>query len=390
MISYVRQHVGIKLFLSYLLVILVGIAVLVVATRFTAPNAYNRHFGMMEQMGGNNEMMGMMAGQSENGQGLRRGQGDGFTSDLYTSFQESFREALVWAAIAAGIVALGVSLFLSQRVVTPVREMMSASQHIANGNYSERVQDRSADELGQLARSFNQMAEKLHQAETLRRQLIGDVAHELRTPLTAIKGSMEGLMDGVLPASQGTFQQVHDEIERLNRLVTDLGELNRVEAGAFELTLGPVKISELVKTVFKRFDQQYKEKRVELTGSIHAELSPVHVDENRIIQVLTNLIENALRYTPAGGMVSVAAVQNDSGIQITVKDTGLGIPGEHLPNVFTRFYRVDKSRSRSAGGSGIGLTIARHIIEAHGGQIRVESAGRDQGSSFIFTLPIAE
>jgi histidine kinase len=388
MIDYFRQHLGSKLFLSYLLIILVGIVVLVLATRFTAPTAYNRHLGMMEQIGENGDMMGMMGGQSGGGQGLRRGQGSGFASELYINFQESFQEALIWAAIAAGIVALGVSLILSQRVVTPVREMTSASQYIADGNYEERVQDRSADELGQLARSFNQMAEKLQQAETLRRQLIGDVAHELRTPLTSIKGSMEGLMDGVLPASSETFQQIHDEAERLNRLVTDLQELNRVEAGAFELALGTVQISDLVKTVFKRFDQQYKEKGVELTSAIPADLAPVQIDENRIIQVLTNLIGNAFRYTPEGGQVNVGAVQTGSNVQITVKDTGLGIPEEHLPHIFTRFYRVDKSRSRSAGGSGIGLTIARHILEAHGGQIRVDSAGVNQGSTFTFTLPV--
>ena len=389
MIDYIRKHLGAKLFLSYLAVILIGTSVLVIATIYTAPTAYYRHLGMMEQMSENSAMMGgMMGGQAGDGQEPRRGQGNGFASELYINFQESFREALSWAALAAGAAALGVSLILSKRVVTPVREMMSASRHIAEGHYEERVQDRSADELGQLAHSFNQMAGKLQQAETLRRQLIGDVAHELRTPLTAIKGSMEGLIDGVLPATSETYQQIHDEAERLSRLVTDLQELNRVESGTLEVVLEPVELSEIINTVFKRFGQQFQSKGVRLTRDIPPNLPTLQVDSNRIIQVLTNLLNNALRYTPEGGAVSVDATQSGSHIQITVSDNGIGISREHLAHIFTRFYRVDKSRSRNAGGSGIGLTISKHIIETHGGKIWVESDGKGKGSTFVFTLPL--
>jgi len=390
MINYFRQHLGMKLFLSYLAVILVGALVLGVATRFTTPTAFNRHLGMMEQMGGSSGGMGMMESETGNGPGLRRGQGSGYASELFTSFQQSFSEALTWAALAAGVAALAVSLFLSQRVVTPVRAMMSASQRIAAGHYDERVQDRGADELGQLAQSFNQMASKLQQVESMRRQLIGDVAHELRTPLTAIKGSMEGLMDGVLPASTETYYQIHQEADRLNRLVDDLQELSRVEAGAYEMDLHPMDLSSLVKTVVKRLGGQFKEKNVGLIVDLPPNLPPIKVDGDRIIQVLTNLVSNALRYTPEGGEVTLHASRSDSQIQVTVKDTGVGIPPEHLAHIFTRFYRVDKSRSRQAGGSGIGLTIAKYLVEAHGGRIWVESEGQGQGSAFTFTLPMAE
>ncbi len=327
--------------------------------------------------------------ESGNGQGLRRGQGSGFASELYVSFQESLSEALTWAALAAGAAALLVSFFLSHRVVTPVRAMTSASQRIAAGHYDERVQARGADELGQLAHSFNQMATQLQGVEGMRRQLIGDVAHELRTPLTFIKGSMEGLMDGVLPATPETYQQVHQEADRLNRLVNDLQELSRVEAGAYELDLHPVELSSLVKTVEKRLGAQFKDNHVQLKIDLSSNLPPVQGDADRLIQVLTNLLTNALRYTPEGGEVILGTSLQDDHIRVSVRDTGVGIPAEHLPHIFTRFYRVDKSRSRQAGGSGIGLTITKHLVEAHGGRIWVESDGEGLGSLFTFTLPVA-
>jgi histidine kinase len=389
MIDYFRHHLGAKLFLSYLAVILVGAIVLGITTSFTAPTAFNRHLGMMAQMDENGGMMGMMGDESGSGPGLRRGQGSGYASELYASFQESFIEALTWAALAAGIAALIVSLYLSGRVVRPVRAMTSASQRIAAGDYEERVKEDNADELGQLAHSFNQMAEQLQQVESMRRQLIGDVAHELRTPLTAIKGSMEGLMDGVLPASNETFHQIHQEADRLNRLVNDLQELSRVEAGAYEMDVHAMELPALIKTVVKRLGGQFEDKNVKLTIDVPAELPPILADDDRIIQVLTNLISNALRYTPASGEVTLRASRSGNQVLVSVKDTGIGISAEHLPHIFTRFYRVDKSRSRQAGGSGIGLTIARHLVEAHGGRIWVESEGHNRGSEFKFTLPVA-
>jgi len=387
MIDTFRKHLGAKLFLSYLLVIVVGGIMLVVATRFTVPTAFQRHLGMMQGVG-DTAMMGMMNGNGENGSGLRRGQGTGFASDLYANFQQSFSEALTWAALAAGLVALILSLYLSQRVVRPVRAMMNASKRIAGGDYNERVQERGSDELGQLASSFNHMASQLQYTENMRRQLIGDVAHELRTPLTSIKGSMEGLIDGVLPATPETYQQIHQEAERLNRLVSDLGELSRVEAGAYEMDLQSVELTSLVKTVVKRLGSQFEEKNITLSLDIPSKLPRVQADADRLIQVLTNLLSNALRYTPSAGEVTLGISRADRFLQISVKDTGVGILAEHLPHVFTRFYRVDKSRSRQAGGSGIGLTIAKYLVEAQGGKIWAESLGKNQGSTFIFTLPV--
>jgi histidine kinase len=271
--------------------------------------------------------------------------------------------------------------------------MMAASQKIADGQYEQRVKVHSrpddADELSQLAISFNQMAEKLAQTENMRRQLIGDVAHELRTPLTVIQGSMEGLMDGVLPASEETYQTVYREADRLKRLVDDLQELSRVEAGAYELNRKSVAPSSLVNTTVERLGLQFKEKGVMLETDLASDTPDVLVDEVRIEQVLLNLVENALQYTPPGGKVCVSTRYQDGEVHFEVSDNGIGIPAEHLSLLFTRFYRVDKSRSRAGGGSGIGLTIAKHIVETHGGRINAKSEGLGEGSTFTFTLPIS-
>jgi histidine kinase len=266
--------------------------------------------------------------------------------------------------------------------------MSLATKRISEGHYDEHVQAQGDDELAQLAMRFNQMAEKLDQVESMRRRLIGDVSHELRTPLTAIKGSMEGLMDGVLPANDETFQQIHAEADRLNRLVDDLQELSRVEAHAYQLDFRSLDVSSLVQTVTKRLAPQAESKRISLDFELTPDLPHILADEDRAIQVLTNLTGNALQYTPEGGKVTINAKRINDEVQFSVRDTGVGIPPEHLSHIFDRFYRVDKSRSRQAGGgSGIGLTIARALVEAHGGRIWVESTGDGRGSTFNFTLP---
>jgi two-component system sensor histidine kinase BaeS len=373
MIDFFRRHLGAKLFLSYLVVILVGGLVLGLTTRFTVPEAFNRHLGL-----------GLGTGQ---GITQGSGQGRGGMGELFQNFQASFNEAMLLALLAAGLVAIVVSLFLSRGVVAPVRVLTTASRRIADGHFGERVQSAGSDELGQLAHSFNQMAEKLEQVEDLRRQLIGDVSHELRTPLTTIRGSMEGLLDGVLPAAPETYQHIYQEADRLARLVDDLQELSRVEAGAYPLEIHPVAVSTLVQTVLKRFSGQAQANGIKLHPDLPQDLPAVLADQDRIIQVLTNLVGNALQYTPKGGQVTILAARQGEEINISVVDTGLGIPAEHLPQLFTRFYRVDKSRSRQAGGgSGIGLTIARHLVEAHGGRIWATSEGDGKGSTFTFTL----
>ncbi len=377
MFDTIRRRLWAKLFVAFLAVVLLGMSVLAVAIQFTAPTAFNRHMGQ-----------GIGQGQDQ-GMGMGMGQGQGMMQTFYEDFRSGVNEAFGVAALAAVIVAAGLSLALSRRIIAPLREMTSASRRIAEGKYDERVAVKSLDELGQLGESFNQMAVQLEQVEAMRRQLIGDVSHELRTPLTAIKGSMEGLIDGVLPADAETYQQIHAEADRLSRLVDDLQELSRVEAHAYPLDFSEVDLSALVTTTIKRLTPNARAKRVTLTSSLPRELPRLLADEDRLGQVLTNLVANGIQYTPEGGAVTISAERNNDALQIAVTDTGVGIPSEHLANIFTRFYRVDKSRSRaSGGGSGIGLTIARLLVEAHGGKIWAESEGEEKGSRFVFTLPI--
>jgi two-component system sensor histidine kinase BaeS len=365
-----------KLMVSYLVVILVGVITLTVTAESVMPAAFNRH--MMNHM----PMPGMMMS------GIEMTQGEG--GDLYTNFRAAVTEALAVATAAATISAVVISLFVSWRIVTPIRQMMQASRRIAAGHYRERVQAAGADELGQLALSFNQMAASLDQTETMRRDLIANVAHELRTPLTAIKGYMEGLIDGVLPAQVDIYQQVYREADRLQRLVSDLQELSRVEAGAYELHRHPLAIAPLIRQVANRLQPQFEEKGVKFHLELASELPLVLADEDRLSQVLLNLVGNALQYTPAGGTVILRAEKHATDLLVIVQDTGLGIPAEHLPHLFTRFYRVDKSRSRAGGGSGIGLTIVKHLVEAHGGQVGAASEGAGFGSTFSFSLPVSD
>jgi signal transduction histidine kinase len=367
----IRQRLGVKLFLSYLIIIAVGVVSLLFAAQLAAPSILARHAMrmamMLESVGGSEALV----------------------ADLNESFSQAVSQILLLAASAALLAALIVSTFVTRRLVSPIQRMKTASQRIAAGEYAERVAEPGQDELGDLARSFNQMAQTLAEAEERRRELIGDVTHELRTPLANIRSVMEGVIDGVLPADPSTFQQVEQEAARLQRLVQDLEALSRAEAGQLLLQRQPVDPAALVAEVTARLQPQYREKGVGLAVQAPVGLPAVHADRWRLMQVLINLLGNALQYTPAGGQVRVTAAIDRDHLVVRVADNGIGIAPEHLPHLFERFYRVDKSRSRTGGGSGIGLTIARHLVEAHGGRISAESAGLGQGSTFTFTLPIA-
>ncbi len=368
----IRRHLGWKLFFSYMVVILVGVVSLALVAEFITPTAFNRHMASMESMMvGNMGMGGMM-------------------SDLTDSFQRAINEILLVATTLAFIAAVLVSFFVTRRIVRPVREMQEASRHIAEGHYDERVQISGEDELAELGRSFNQMAHNLAETEERRRRLIGDVAHELRTPLGSIRSVMEGLQDGVLEAEPVTILSVQRELNRLQRLVRDLEELSKAEAGQTPLEFARVSPNSFIETAVDRLMPQFDDKEVELHAELPGNLADVWADQGRMTQVMLNLVGNALQYTPAGGQVFVSARDSSDNVIITVQDTGIGIPAESLPHIFERFYRVDKSRSRSGGGSGIGLTISKHLVEAHSGQLTAASPGPNRGSTFTLTLPIAQ
>ena len=373
MLKFLRKYLGLKLFLSYVVVVLVGALVLVTASRLSVPAAFERHLAQMSNMMGDSQSLEM---------------------DLFTNYSIAVSEAVSLAAIAALIAAVFASFFVSRQVVIPIQQMMKLSHRIAEGEYEERLkisggyQSDQVDELDQLALSFNQMAEKLEKTEIMRRELIGDITHELRTPLTAVKGYLEGLMDGVLTAEPETYQQIHTEINRLQRLVNDLQELSKVESGALKLEFSSVSPSIIIGTIQKNFEHQFEEKNLKLVLDIESNLPNITVDKDRIIQVLINLVGNALQYTPSGGKVQIKVQREKSNLLFSVSDTGIGISPEQLPNIFNRFYRTDKSRARASGGSGIGLTIAKALVKAHHGQIWAESNGEGKGSTFSFLIPI--
>jgi histidine kinase len=379
MMKFIRTHLIWKVFLSYLLVVFIGGVVLITAASLSVPAAFERHLVSM------NEIMisGNIAGNNEQ-----------MVSDLFSQYNKAVLEAVTYAALAALVGAVLASFLISRQVVTPTLRMMSLSKRIAEGEYEERLslpdgqQAGQIDELGRLALSFNQMADKLEKTETMRRELIGDITHELRTPLTAVKGYLEGMMDGVFPADPETYQQIHSEIDRLQRLVNDLQELSRVEAGAFQLMLTPVSPASLIERIQNTLGRQFEEKNIQFEIDIEPNLPDINVDKDRIIQVLTNLVGNALQYTPSGGKVTLLVRREPSDLLFSVTDSGIGISADQITLIFNRFYRIDKSRTRTSGGSGIGLTIARALVNAHQGKIWAESMGEGKGSTFSFQIPL--
>jgi signal transduction histidine kinase len=369
MISWrtVQNRLEWKLFLSHLMIVVIGGAVLIATAQLHASTVMVRHIERFDNIFSSDPEL---------------------REELRASFMIALNEIMLVAAVVAFLSAVVLSSYIARRIVGPIQQMMRVSQRIAAGDYHKRVSVTGSDELAELGHAFNQMASVMEQTEQRRLELIGNVAHELRTPLSSIQVIMEGLIDGVLPADPATYADFQREIKRLQRLVYDLQELSRVESRQVSLALKLEDISVLVQTAVDRLRPQFEEKGVDLTCTLAANIPQVSVDADRIMQVLVNLIGNALHYTPSGGRVTVQLEQRGDAVRVQIQDTGIGIPAEHLSHIFERFYRVDKSRSRAGGGSGIGLTIAKHLIEAHGGTITAASDGPNQGSVFTFTLPV--
>ena len=359
------RGLGAKLFLSHFLVVLVAVLTLLMAVLIIAPIIFGR-FEPELLLGG--------------------------TDDTPA---EAFGQTLLYSLLAAGVVstvaAALASLFISRRLVEPLRYVLDATSRIASGRYGERVPVRDADELGELSQSFNATARALEEAERRRMEVISDVSHELRTPLSTIRGYMEGLAEGVVEPSEETWTLLYAEFERVGRLVDDLRRLSRAEAGRLDLSMVPMSPAEAVRLAIGGMLPLFDERGLELKSAVSEDLPSVLADVDRVVQVLSNLLSNALKHTPDGGRVVVEAEASDDEVTFEVTDTGTGIAPEHLERVFERFYRVEKSRSRSEarGGSGVGLAIARALVEAMGGQIRVESPGLGEGATFAFTLPVS-
>jgi signal transduction histidine kinase len=291
-------------------------------------------------------------------------------------------------AILACVIAIVLGLFLTWHLTGPVRKLTSAAQGIAGGDLSQRVDIKSKDELGQLGQAFNHMAESLSQAEKLRRNMVADIAHELRTPLTVMRGHLEAILDGVFQPTEENIASIHKETVLLSRLVNDLQELAMAEAGQLRIESEPTDLASLVERTVSSVSPRGEKEDVRLVTDLPADLPLVNVDSQRIAQVLFNLLDNALRYTPAGGTITVKARRTDDVVQVDVMDQGPGLDPDELPLIFERFHRSDKARSRSTGGAGLGLAIVRQLVEAHGGEVWAESEA-SEGATFSFTLPLS-
>ncbi|OFW59184.1 MAG: hypothetical protein A2133_00305 [Actinobacteria bacterium RBG_16_64_13] len=358
-----------RLFFSYVAVIVVLVAVLSVAVRSIAIRAVNGH---MAGMGG-------MMGTGDGPNGMMNG-------DIQSAVSAGVNEAILWGALAAVIAAVIASYLVSGWITRPLGHMAEVAGRIAAGDFRQRVSHAKGDEIGRFATAFNDMAGQLQATEEIRRELLGTISHEIRTPLANIEGYMQGLMDGVVQAEPETYELVRREAARLGRLVTDVERLSRLEAGAEIITPGHLAVAEAIEAVVAPLRPQFEHSDRSLVVDCPEPCPSIWADPDKFAQILGNLLSNSLRFTPPGGEVKVDVRTQGAMVAFIVEDNGTGIPSADLPHIFERFYRVDKSRSSSGGGSGIGLAVAKALTDQMGGSIRAESLPGSY-TRFIFLLP---
>ena len=294
----------------------------------------------------------------------------------------------LWGSLLAIAIAILLTFLLSRRILAPVKALTQAARQFGRGDFSRRVESGDKGELGELASSFNSMAEDLERTEKLRRNMVADIAHELRTPLSNLSGYLEAIRDGIVQPDEATIASLNEEAATLARLINDLQDISISDAGELKLIVQPDDVGRLAKDAVTAIQPKAVAKNLAVTADVPPDLPPANIDSHRIRQVLNNLLENAVAHTGTGGRVTVTVRHRGERIYLSVADNGEGIPAADLPFIFERFYRVDKSRTRATGGSGLGLTITRRLVEAHGGTIEVESQpGR--GSIFTFDVPLA-
>lgn len=369
------RHLSVRLFASYVVVVAVGASTVYATVRILAPSMFDRQIGHMH------------------GRGMPMG--GGFGPAMHVAFAAALNGALLTALLASALVAGVVAAFVARRILRPLDDVRRATRRLADGHYDERVAPPRELELALLAADVNHLAASLADTEKRRVRLVSEIAHELRTPITTISGYVEGLLDGVFTPTEEVLVAVNEEVARLQRLAGDLSALSRADEGALELRLADADLGELAAAVAERLRPQFEEAGVTLSVVPGPQL-PVRVDGQRVAQVVTNLVGNALTYTPAGGRVTLSSGRADGAdgnpkrlvAWVAVSDTGAGLSAPDVERVFDRFYRVEGVR-RPPGGSGIGLTIARGIALAHGGDVVVASPGPGRGATFTLCLPLA-
>lgn len=350
-----------RLAFSHLVVVVVGAVTVLGVGRAISPTAFDSHMATMAMSG----MTDMMA------------------NDLRRSFDEAVTQALVVSVTISVVVAILAAIVATRRVAAPIDRVRVASRRLADGHYNERVEAPAELELAALAHDVNHLAATLEHTDLERSRLLGEVSHELRHPIATLQGYLEGMLDGVLEPSPEILSAMAGEAARLGRLAADLNLVSRVEEGSLPLEPRPLEVDSLVDGIVTRLRPQFDDEGVELVVE-HGPAITVPADPDRVTQVLTNVIGNALTYTPAGGSVTVRWRARPGFLAIDVADTGRGIAAEDLERVFERFYRVDRS---APGGTGIGLTIARALARRHGGDLTVTSDGIGKGATFTVHLP---
>lgn len=318
----------------------------------------------------------------------------GVPRDSHEQFhaEQAYRDAtaisIAVAIAVAALMAFGVTAYISRRLQRSVAELSTAAAAVAEGRYDIRVSPpRLGGEFDDLSAAFNQMAAQLQSVETTRRQLFGDLAHEIRTPVSVLEAYIEAVQDGVRDLDPKTVAMLREQTARLVRFSADVAALAQAEEAHATIAPEPIDVAELVESATAAVAEGYAAKQVSLTSRVTGTIR-FWADRQRVGQILTNLLDNALRHTPAHGHVHVGATSDADAVVFTVADDGEGVAAEHLPHLFERFYRADSARDRTRGGAGIGLAIAKALAEAHGGHIRVESRGRGTGTTFAVSLPI--
>jgi len=368
----VRPRLAWRLVATHLLVALTGALTTYLVVRWLAPALFDQSLRLNPNAG-----QGRGPGAGPNGQSAMR-----------TYVASSVQTALLVGALAGTLVATLVGVVAARHLVRPVQQLRAATHQIAQGRYRDPIPRPADRELADLAADIEHLGGSLAETETRRTRLLGEVAHEMRTPLTVIDATMEALTDGVVEAGPAQYGQVQGEVRRLRRLAEDLSALSRAEEGRTELRRARVDVRDVVMRAVERLRPQADDASITLTCVMPDTALPAEIDGDRVAQIVTNLVGNALRATPAGGSIRVGGSAVDGAARIEVADTGEGIDPADLERIFERFYRAASHRPRE-GGSGIGLTLARSLAEAHGGTLTAASAGRGQGATFTVTLPLA-
>jgi two-component system OmpR family sensor kinase len=368
------HSLNVKLGLSLLLIVVISVGTMALVTRAVSHYEFERYRVRCNMESG--QWQGGMMNQSPY---ANQAEADEYLDRLGNS---------IWiTGLAAAAVALAVGILLTRQITHPLRELALGTNRLAGGDFKSRVKIKSRDEIGELAGSFNTMAASLEKGEQSRRQLTADIAHELRTPLTVIEGTVDGILDGVFQPDREHLLSIKDQTRMLTRLIGDLRDLSLAESGQLKLNRVPTDLREMARRLIAGYEMQAAEKNLRLEMKTGAAVPDVLVDPLRIEQVISNLLTNALRHTPAGGSISVNVVTEGGDLLVSVADTGEGIRTEDLPHIFERFYRSGSARARKDGGTGLGLAIVKQMVEAHGGRVWVESRP-GSGSRFGFSIPL--